>query len=88
MVSYDLGNCLVSCIRSATIKARKAWQIRLPRGPSRWVPGTNNTDEMIENAARASLESGMAQPGDLVVITAGQPQYVKGTTDMLRVKRL
>ncbi|MBW2370461.1 MAG: pyruvate kinase, partial [Deltaproteobacteria bacterium] len=34
-----------------------------------WVPGTKNTDEMIENAAGTSLESGMVKPGDLVVIT-------------------
>jgi len=47
-----------------------------------------NTDELIENASRYALENGHAQKGDCVVITAGQPVWVSGTTNMLRVKQL
>ncbi len=47
-----------------------------------------NTDELIEAAARESINRGMAKSGDIVIITAGHPVWVKGTTNMLRVKRL
>ncbi len=47
-----------------------------------------DTDQMIESAADAALESGLVAPGDQVVITAGRPIWEKGTTNMLWVKRL
>ncbi len=47
-----------------------------------------DTDQMIESAADAALESGLVAPGDRVVITAGRPIWEKGTTNMLWVKRL
>ena len=47
-----------------------------------------DTDQMIESAADAALESGMVSTGDRVVITAGRPIWAKGTTNMLWVKRL
>jgi pyruvate kinase len=33
-------------------------------------------------------QSGMAEPGDRVVIAAGVPFGVRGTTNMLRVERV
>ncbi len=52
------------------------------------VRETPDTDEKIENAARAALEAGLVANGDLVVITAGHPEYREGTTNMIQVKRL
>ena len=49
---------------------------------------TEDTDEMIENAAASVLQTGHVKAGDLVVITAGRPMYAAGTTNMLWVKRL
>ena len=49
---------------------------------------TDDTDELIENAAASALATGHVQPGDLVVITGGRPMYAAGTTNMLWVKRL
>ena len=43
---------------------------------------------MIENAATSALKSGEVSPDDLVVITAGRPMWVAGTTNMLWVKKL
>jgi pyruvate kinase len=54
----------------------------------RLVNDPHDTDDMIEKASQAALESGEAKPGDLIVITVGHPIWVSGTTNMLRVKRL
>jgi len=54
----------------------------------RLVPVPRDTDDMIEQAALTVLESGFVSGGDLVVITAGHPVGISGTTNMMRVKRL
>lgn len=54
----------------------------------RLVNDPHDTDDMIEKASQAALQSGEAKPGDLIVITVGHPICVSGTTNMLRVKRL
>lgn len=46
---------------------------------------TTTTDEMFDAAVAASLHSGQVQNGDLVLITAGVPVGVSGTTNLLRV---
>lgn len=46
---------------------------------------TSNTDEMISAAIKASLSANLIKCGDLVVITAGIPVGVPGTTNMLKV---
>jgi len=47
--------------------------------------GYENTDEMIERAEKAVVEAGLAQQGDIVIITAGIPTSGKGKTNMLKV---
>lgn len=49
---------------------------------------SQDTDEMIEKAADAALETGHVQKGDIVIITAGRPIWAAGTTNMLWVKTL
>src|SRR5690606_8368597 len=47
------------------------------------------TYESLLGCARTELiNSGMARPGDRVVVTAGYPFHVRGTTNMLRVEIL
>jgi pyruvate kinase len=46
---------------------------------------TKNTDEMFSAAIEASVNSGLANNGDLVLITAGVPVGVSGSTNLLRV---
>ena len=46
-----------------------------------------NTDELIEHAIAVSLEKGYLQKGDLVVVTAGVPLGISGTTNLLKVER-
>lgn len=47
----------------------------------------HNTDEMVEFATRAIQTTGLAQPGDRFVITAGVPFGMRGTTNLIRVER-
>ncbi len=49
-------------------------------------PPVNTTDEMFVNAIQASLKEGLISDGNLVVITAGVPVGVSGTTNLLRVE--
>lgn len=44
----------------------------------------NNTDEMISLSVEAAQHHGLVQMGDLVVITAGVPVGVPGTTNMIK----
>ncbi len=50
------------------------------------VPRTDDTDSMIESAVKASLEGGVIKPGDLVILTAGVPVGVHGTTNLLKIQ--
>ena len=45
----------------------------------------NNTDEMIKKAVDTSLSEGLIKCGDLIVITAGVPVGVPGTTNLIKV---
>jgi pyruvate kinase len=46
---------------------------------------TANTDKMIEDAVERGLAKGLIKCGDLIVITAGVPVGVPGTTNLLKV---
>lgn len=45
-----------------------------------------NTDKMIDLAVQVAIENKLIQEGDLVVITAGVPVGIAGTTNMLKVQ--
>ncbi|MDN5366109.1 MAG: pyruvate kinase [Thermacetogenium sp.] len=49
------------------------------------VPPTHSTDEMIKQAVDISLEKGLIKCGDLIVLTAGVPVGVPGTTNLIKV---
>lgn len=49
------------------------------------VRKTDGTDEMITEGVQRTLEAGLISLGDLVVITAGVPVGVPGTTNLLKV---
>lgn len=51
-------------------------------------PAVKSTDEMLSTASRMVVEAGLAQHGDLVVITAGVPVGVPGHTNLIKVHRL
>ncbi|MFT5449769.1 MAG: pyruvate kinase [Gammaproteobacteria bacterium] len=45
----------------------------------------HDVEEMVTNACRIALDEGLGEVGDLVVIVAGMPFGVSGTTNMLRI---
>lgn len=47
-----------------------------------------NTDEMIRIAIEAALKRAIVKKGDLVVITAGVPPWIKGATNLLKLERV
>jgi pyruvate kinase len=44
--------------------------------------------DLLAQGARLSLETGVARKGDLIVITAGIPIGMAGTTNLLKVERV
>jgi pyruvate kinase len=50
------------------------------------VPHCNTYDDMLQFALEAVQRRGLARPGDRVVVTAGVPFDVPGTTNLLKVE--
>lgn len=48
----------------------------------------STTDEMIKDAISASCDAGLLQQDDLIIITAGIPVGVTGTTNLIKVHRV
>ncbi|WP_371788684.1 pyruvate kinase [Streptomyces griseoaurantiacus] len=51
-------------------------------------PAAGSTDAMITQVEEALLRYGRCRRGDVVVLTAGSPPGVRGTTNMVRVHRV
>jgi len=49
-------------------------------------PGWKDTDEMLERSKRVSKELGMASGGEKIVVIAGVPISVRGTTNLIKVE--
>ncbi len=49
------------------------------------APESKSTDEVIELSIKASLDAGYVDEGDMVVITAGIPVGLAGTTNLIKV---
>ena len=45
----------------------------------------HDLDDMVSRACRIALETGFAQPGERIIITAGVPLGTPGATNMLRI---
>lgn len=61
-------------------------QLNLSWGVTPFVlPEMNNTDELFNKAVDTALKAGLVKNGDLVVITAGMPLGISGTTNLLKV---
>lgn len=49
------------------------------------VRASDSTDELVEDAVKVAVDSGLVAHGDLVIITAGVPVGIPGTTNLLKV---
>ncbi len=47
-----------------------------------------NVDSMFQEAAQLALQTGVAQSGELVIITAGIPMGIPGSTNLVKVHRV
>ncbi len=73
-------------IIAVTPEARVLRKLALVWGVQPLLVGrTRDTDSMIASAIEVSLSADLIKPGDLVVITAGVPVGVHGTTNLLKV---
>lgn len=75
-----------AAIVAVTPHMRVLRKLALVWGVQPLLVGTRrNTDEMMATAVEAALNAGIVKGGDLVVITAGVPIGVRGTTNLIRV---
>jgi len=73
-------------IIAATPSERVARRLRVSWGVFPIVvKESNSTDDMLEVSVGGALSSGLVEHGDVLVITAGVPVGVAGTTNMLKV---
>lgn len=49
------------------------------------APTAADTDGLIERSVEAALDAGLIRPGHLVVLTAGVPVGIPGTTNMIKI---
>ena len=52
------------------------------------MPRAENTDQLVELAVQSAEKAGLIRHGDLVVITAGVPVGISGTTNMIRIQQV
>ena len=76
------GSTVVACLLSEQVRRQMAlyWGV-VPL----LMPYAQNTDQLIDFAVQAAEEAGLVKQGDLVVLTAGVPVGVSGTTNMIKV---
>lgn len=73
-------------IIATTTNSKVRRQLSMSWGVLPYMVGSaNTTDEMFDMGVEKALESGQVTNGDLVVITAGVPTGISGTTNTLKV---
>ena len=50
------------------------------------IDAENNTDKLFNEAVNKAIQTGIVKKGDLVVLTAGVPAGVSGTTNVMKVE--
>lgn len=73
-------------IIATTTSPRVQRQLSLSWGTIPYLVGVaESTDEMFDSGVEKALESGLVKNGEIVVITAGVPIGISGTTNILKV---
>ncbi|MBQ8202334.1 MAG: pyruvate kinase [Clostridia bacterium] len=79
---YRPGCIIVGCTPNRTV-----WrQLALSWGVVPLMIGEeSNTDDLFEHAVDAAVQAGLVRDGELVVLTAGVPLGISGTTNLMKV---
>lgn len=79
---FHPGTPIIACVVEETVRRQLAlsWGI-MPLQ----MPYARNTDELISMATEVAQKAGLIKAGDVVVLTAGLPVGVPGTTNMIKV---
>lgn len=79
---FHPGTPVVACLLNEQVQRQMAlyWGVT-----PLLMPYASNTDQLIEFAVQESEKAGLVRQGDLVVVTAGVPVGVPGTTNMIKV---
>ena len=51
-------------------------------------PDMSDTDKMFEKSVEVATQAGIVDPGDTIVITAGIPIGISGTTNLIKVSQM
>ncbi len=79
---FHPGTPIIACVVEETVRRQLAlsWGITPLQ-----MPYARNTDELISMATEVAQKAGLIKAGDVVVLTAGLPVGVPGTTNMIKV---
>ena len=80
--------CRIPLLAFTPVQAVRS-QLALSWGVEAFLtPFVRHTDEMVRQVDQALLDAGRLAPGDLVVIVAGSPPGIAGSTNAMRVHRI
>ncbi|MBP3648075.1 MAG: pyruvate kinase [Clostridia bacterium] len=83
MISKYRPSCPIICCTTDETVCR---QLSLSWGVTPlMIDEVNNTDDLFERAVQAGEDAGLLHDGELVVMTAGVPLGVSGTTNLMKV---
>ena len=79
---FHPGTPIIACVVEEPVRRQLAlsWGITPLQ-----MPYARNTDELISMATEVAQKAGLIKAGDVVVLTAGLPVGVPGTTNMIKV---
>lgn len=84
MISKYRPECPIIC-GTTDLKVRRQMNLSWGVTPI-MIDEKKNTDDLFNHVVNVARENGLVQNGDLVVITAGLPLGISGTTNLLKVQ--
>lgn len=82
---FHPGTPIIACLLDQQVRRQMAlyWGVE-----PIMMPYASSTDELVDFAVQAAAQAGIVHEGDLVVVTAGVPVGVAGTTNMIRIQQV
>ena len=82
---FHPGTPIIACLLDQQVRRQMAlyWGVE-----PIMMPYASSTDELVDFAVQAAAQAGVVHEGDLVVVTAGGPGGVAGTTNMIRIQQV